>query len=407
MRKYLLVTLLFSSPFLSYGQEFKVGVFWPPVWRDTNDDQYRRLSQAYVDVIQNVEGTDLNTPEKNLKMLDLAEKFGMKACVFDKRIKGSENDIRDMVETYRNHPATEGYFIRDEPYPKDLSSVAGVYKTIASLDKSRTPQVNLHPMFSVENYEEGYVDKWIGMVGAQNLKYLSFDTYPFRSKGRLQTTFYENFDIIRQAGLQHSVPTSCYLQSFGIVDFHDLPDENRMRFNAYSAMAYGFKYLVWFCYATPTRQGAFKYMNCVIDSLGAPTALYPWFQKINKEMRFLGPTLKYLDATEVFHTGDSLWAGTKRLPISFPIQPVSPDSPLIFSSLKDRRGKKEWLMIVNRSFTKSGQFGFRKDASIIGFREVSKENGSSRRVDLSNLSFLPGEGRLFELIRRHSSGSTR
>ena len=400
MRKYLLLTLLSSSPFLSNGQAFKVGVFWPPVWRDTNEDQYRRLSEAYVDVVQNSDGTDLNTPEKNLKMLDLAKKFGMKVCVFDKRIKGSEKDIRDMVETYQAHSATDGYFIQDEPHPGDLVWAARTYRTVASLDKSRVPYVNLFPVFAVKNYETDYVDKWIGMAGPGTVKYLSFDNYPFRYRGQLQTTYFSNLDIIRRTGLKYQIPTSCYLQSFGLVGFHDLPDENRMRFNAYSTLAYGFKNLTWFCYGTPTRQGNQKYMNCVIDSLGTPTALYPSFQRINKEMRFLGRTLKYLDAIEVFHSGDSLWAGTERLPETFPVQPTDLTAPLIFSRMKDRRGKKEWLMVVNRSFKKGGLFGFKKDASVVSFREVSKEDGRARRVDIGQLSFLPGEGRLFEVIRR-------
>ncbi len=103
--------------------------------------------------------------------------------------------------------------------------------------------------------KKAYVERWIEGVGIENLKYLSFDNYPFLRKGKFEKSYYNNLDIIRRAGLKYNVKTSSYLQSFGIVNTFRRPTEHEMRLNVYSNLAYGIKNPVWFCYATPTGQG--------------------------------------------------------------------------------------------------------------------------------------------------------
>lgn len=380
------------------AQDFRIGIFWPPVWKHTNEAQYRTLADAGVDFIQNVESTDLNTPERNLRMLDLAQAAGLKVYVSDPRVRGSDADIRAMVEAYRRHPATAGYYIKDEPDSVQLAWAIATYKTIASLDPDRVPHVNLFPDFAVKEYETNYVNRWVEGVGADRLKYLSFDIYPYKVKGRLEKTYYRNLDIIRKAGLRYRVPTSSYLQSFGIVGMYRLPTTDEMRLNVYSNLAYGIKNPVWFCYATPTGQGSQKFLNSVIDSLGQKTHLYEPFRQLNREMKQLGKTLCSLDAMEVFHTGDSLWAGTTPLPAGYFWQPEDRHIPWIITRFAGPEGR-EYVMVVNASFTRPAEPDFR--AGLRSLREISKTDGRPRRVRRITGTFLPGEGRLYEIRRNH------
>jgi hypothetical protein len=406
-----LVTVLIALLVLSFlcvtaqpkKDEFIIGIFWPPVWKHTNDQQYKTLSETHVDWLQNVSSTDLNTVEKNKKMLDLAGKHGMKVIVSEPRVHGSDEEIKAMVDTYKDHPATAGYYIRDEPDSALLDWAIKTYRTISALDKDRNPHVNLFPDFALKNYEKGYVERWVEGVGKENLKYLSFDIYPYKKKGRFEKSYYNNLDIIRRAGLKYGVKTSCYLQSFGIVDMYRRPNIDEMRLNVYSSLAYGIKSPVWFCYATPTGQGAQKFMNSVIDSLGQKTDLYEPFKAFNAEMKQLGKTLIHLDAKEVFHSGDSLWMGTKRPPSDFLWLPVDPAASVILTHFKDQLSNAAYIMVVNKSFRERKSITFKIGESVKKIAEVSKTSGKPKTLSLNkktNLvteAFLPGEGKLYRI----------
>ena len=381
--------------------EFKIGIFWPPVWKYTNDEQYKTLAESGVDIIQNVSSTDLNTKEKNLRMLELAQKYGMKVIISEPRVHGGDDSIRAMVDTYKNHPATAGYYIRDEPDSALLDWAIKTYRFIAALDKDKIPHVNLFPDFALKNYEKGYVERWVEGVGKENLKYLSFDIYPYKRNGRFERSYYNNMDIIRRAGLKYGVKTSCYLQSFGIVNMYRRPNVDEMRLNVYSNLAYGIKNPVWFCYATPTGQGDQKFMNSVIDSLGQKTDLYEPFKTFNSQMKQLGKTLIHLDAREVYHTGDSLWMGTKVPPADFMLLPVDPESEVILTYFKDQQSPKEYVMVVNKSFRESKSLIFRIKDPVKRVKEISSVSGKpvgspfDPRKHLMTQAFLPGEGKLY------------
>jgi len=407
LEKSILFIVLSFISFHTFAQkkkeEFVIGIFWPPVWKHTNDLQYKVLSESHVDCIQNVESTDLNTQEKNFKMLDLAKKYEMKMYVSDPRVRGNEDSVKAMVETYRNHPATSGYYIKDEPDSAKMDWAIKTYRTIAALDKDKVPHVNLFPDFAVKNYETEYVERWVNGVGAENLKYLSFDIYPYKIRGRFEKSYYNNLDIIRRVGLKYKLKTSSYLQSFGIVDMYRRPTENEMRLNVYSNLAYGIKNPVWFCYATPTGQGEQKFMNSVIDSLGQKTDLYVPFQKLNSEMKQLGKTLIHLDAVAVFHSGDSLWMGTTPPPADFVAQPSDSRAQVIFSHFKDQNSDRAYVMVVNKSLREKKEIEFRLTGQVKRLREISKDNGRrirapyDRKSHVLKAEFLPGEGKLYVL----------
>jgi hypothetical protein len=389
----------------SKKDEFKIGIFWPPVWKHTNDEQYKTLSESGVDIVQNVSSTDLNTQEKNMRMLELAQKYNLKVIISEPRVTGSDGDIKAMVDTYRNHPATAGYYIRDEPDSALLDWAIKTYRNIGAQDPQKIPHVNLFPDFALKNYEKGYVERWVEGVGKENLRYLSFDIYPYKKNGRFEKSYYNCMDIIRRAGLKYGVKTSCYLQSFGIVNMYRRPNVDEMRLNVYSNLAYGIKNPVWFCYATPTGQGDQKFMNSVIDSLGQKTDLYEPFKAFNSQMKQLGKTLIHLDASEVYHSGDSLWMGTRVPPADFLLLPEDPKSEVILTHFKDQHSAKEYVMVVNKSFRESQTLTFRLKDPVRKMKEIS--NVSGKRVSSPfdpkkhriTQTFLPGEGKLY-LVKR-------
>lgn len=389
-------------------EKFQIGVFWPPTWEYTNDQQYQWLKEAHVDVLQNVLGSGLDTEARNLRMLELAEAHDLKVNVADPRIRGTDAQIQEVVETYKDYWATGGYYIRDEPGIGELPREAHIYREVLEHDDTKNPYVNLFPNIYGAAYETDYVRAWVEEVGADNLRYLSYDNYPFLTNGQFASNYYDMADIIRRVGLEYGIKTASYLQSVGFGSSpsalsHRQPSANDMRFNVYSYLAYGFKYVTWFTYWTPTGRGE-HFEDAIIDPQGNKTARYAPFQQLNSEMQQLGKTLIDLDAHQVYHTGATLpTASTKRLPADFYLQPANPADEMIVSYMVHQDTGETYAMVVNRSMTQSRTFTLQADSLISDIREISKTTGlevaSGYNAASGTLtaSYQPGEGKLYAL----------
>jgi len=388
--------------------EFQIGIFWPPTEEYMNEQQYQWIQEANVDVLQNVLGSGLDTEELNMKMLDLAERYGLKVNVADPRIRGTKAQIQEVVDTYKDYWATTGYYIRDEPGVGELDPQAEIYREVLKHDPIKNPYVNLLPNVYGENYERDYVRGWVKSVGKENLKYLSYDNYPFLANGGFSNNYYDTADIFRRVGLENNIKTASYLQSIGFGSAPDrlsnrTPSEADLRFSAYSYLAYGFKYVTWFTYWTPTGRGE-HFEDAIIDPKGNKTVRYEPFKQINGEMKQLGKTLIKLDAMEVYHTGPVMpTAATKRLPNNFYLQPVNEQDEMIVSYMKHKETDQTYVMIVNKSLKDAHTFALKAEEALKDIREVSKETGLEtaasfdRDGGILTANYAPGEGRLFLL----------
>lgn len=383
------------------GDEFQIGIFWPPVWEHTNLKQYKIIEDANVTYIQNVLGSLLDSEERNLEMLRLAGKCNLRMFVADPRVNGTKADIEAMISIYRKFPATSGYYIIDEPNLKGIEDAARKYKTILKSDDQAAPYVNLLPLWAVPNYAT-YVDQWIETCGKENLKYLSFDCYPFMADGSFRNSYYSNLDVIRKAGLKNDVKTSCYLQSVGIPKAYRRPSVADLRLNVYSCLAYGIKNAVWFTYWTPTNRGE-VFTNAIIDSCGQKTDLYLPFKQLNHQMKQLGKTLISLDAVNVYHTGTKIPEGAEKLPPGFIVSPVNPETELIVTSFIQKNTHHKYVMVVNKSMEKPEIIRMNIDTKLSGIKEISSvsgrpENVRSNRINhILELNLIPGEGKLFRI----------
>jgi hypothetical protein len=304
-----------------------------------------------------------------------------------------------------NHKALEGYYIKDEPDSSEFGWAAKIYQKILSIDPAHVPHLNLLPNFVIKNYETNHVEKWVTTVGKSNLKYLTFDQYPFMVSGNIRPTYFENLEIIRRVGLKYGVKTAAYLQAVGIIDAYKRPSESELRFNIYSALAYGVKRPVWFTYWTPTNAGKEVFTNAIMDPFGRKTDLYEPFRKLNKEVKQLGQILFQLDAIEVFHVGKETPHGALKLPSAYFIQPADQKDDFIISKFVDKEGK-QFIMIVNKSLTVEQSINLLlKDDKIkkLTLYFIDKEKLMRKPVSMQqdrkfSLNLLPGEGKLIQLI---------
>jgi hypothetical protein len=385
--------------------EFLIGVFYGPLAHLTTAAQFRDIKAANVDYIQYIGDADRPGEEgikRNKEILDLSYKAGLYYYPSDRRVKGTDVELAAMVNTYKDHPATAGYIIQDEPGPDHLDWPAETYHKILALDPGKVPYVNLLPDFAVANYEKGYVEKWIEKADPAKLKYLSFDHYPFMHDGTFKSTYFNNLEIIRKAGIKYRVKTSCYLQSMGILGAYRRPTAAELRYSAYTALSYGIKNTVWFTYCTPINQPVEKFTSAIIDSTGLKTDLYEPFKQLNKQIKQLGITLIKLDAVAVYHSGSPEGEGIIKLPADFFCQPEDVNQDFIISHMVHQENGKNYLMIVNKSLTAStpGNFRILKPAKKIvqvGVTGKMESTNYQRKKGIFSTTFLPGEGKLYLL----------
>jgi hypothetical protein len=411
-----LLTCLLTIPNTIWGQKnndaFLISIYGPPPAKLLNEEQYRFIKDAHVDIIFNIGPGVNHNREGNLKTLDMAQNFGLKVYTYDERINQDDEQIKEMVSDFKAHPAHGGYYITDEPDTARLASAIQLQNKVKALDPSKDAYINHLPDWAIndkENYEHSFLKRYIEGVGVENLNYLAYDNYPFKRQQKLEKTYFNNLEIIRRVGLKYGVKTSSCLQSFGmgfkgVVELRR-PNADEMRMNVYSNLAYGIKNAVWYTYYTrdninPEVMAMYK---SVIDSVGVKTDMYEPFQKLNGEMKQLGKTLIHLDAQEVYHTGDSLWLGTHHPPASFIAQVLDKQAELILSRMTDKVSGQQFLMVVNRSFRKPAELKIHIAPQFKNVKEISKTDGKPVKTTFSAKnhiitgSFLPGEGKLYRL----------
>ena len=115
----------------------------------------------------------------------------------------------------------------------ELDAGATIYQKLVARDSAHTPHVNLFPSLAVGgalgdiDYEADYVRNWVSKVGADKLRYLSVDIYPFLADGSFRDLYYHDLDVIRKVALElGDIKTSAYLQSVGIEGAYRRPNED-------------------------------------------------------------------------------------------------------------------------------------------------------------------------------------
>lgn len=401
-------TDLVKPPVVEIKEEMMIGIYVSPGIGYMTDHHFKNIRDANVDLIQDISLT--YSQANKLLMLNMAAAHQLKMFVADQRVDGTDAEMTAMVNAYKNHPATAGYYIKDEPRVPDLADAATRYKKLINLDPEKVPHVNLFPSYATGalgavDYELEYVEQWITLVGAVNLKYLAFDNYPFMKDGSLrEVPYYKDLDVIRRMGLKYKIRTSAYLQSIGSSVGLRRPDANELRYSAFTNLAYGIKLPVWFTYWTPLGSTE-QFTNAIVDVEGNKTDLYDPFTSINREMKQLGKTLIRLDAIAVYHAGVSIPSGTKRTPSDFIWKAENENEPMLITHFVNPADNRSYIMVVNKSLTESKTFSFKTGNAITNVKGISKVDGTEMTVSYKAADhkladdFLPGEGKLYAIYK--------
>lgn len=305
------------------------------------------------------------------KTLDLFQKYGVGAVITGTLPGwwGGEGDNAGTFErthpmiTYEkaasrftDHPAIWGIDIGDEPSALDFPYYGKVFERVDELFLNQFPYLNLYPNYAsiasndgkqtvnqlgTRSYAE-HISKYVNNVPSD---YICYDFYVYTSTVQRA---YDNLRIVADACRDTGRSMWIVLQvNSNKPELWITP--NQLRFQAYTAMAFGAENIIWACYT------AGWFHNQVLDEKGNKTEQYDKLKMVNAEIRRLGdPYMKYrrLSTSFVGFEGTEWLKGVDVTTVPSHNDGVFCDlctqdgSPLVVGSMVNRKGKRHHAVMV-------------------------------------------------------------
>lgn len=377
-----LFTKTYGQDKLPAGKPLPVLAWMGVPAEETSEARFRELKEAGIS-LNFVHYPNVAAVEK---ALEIGKKTGVQLVVACPELK---SEPEKTVKRLMNHPAVAGYYLRDEPSRSDFPELGEWARRIQSVDKSKFCYINLFPTYAskeqlgTDTYRE-YVETFVKEVP---LSFISFDHYPLM-KNRVSTKdYYQNMEIV--ADIARKSGRDLWAFSLAVA-FHDyaIPTLAEMKFQVYSILAYGAQTVQYFTYWTPiTEQWDFHHAPITTD--GKRTDTYEHVKTINREIQSLAGVFVGSKVLSVWHTGDKIPQGTRRiaaLPPKIKVLETTGEGAVV--SLMEK-GSDTFLVIVNRDYQQPMKLTLVAEA---GVRKVLKD-GTLVPADAytSTLSVDPGD----------------
>ncbi len=301
-----------------------------------------------------------------------------------------------------------GYHVVDEPGGAALQGVADIMRQYREADPTRYPYTNLLPSYAGNAWLGGtyreHVERYVALVGAENMEYLSHDFYPFQSRGN-NTGIFADMEVLRSVAYENGkLKTHAFPQSTAWNGMR-MPNIDEMRWNVYAYLSYGFKALSWFNLVCPgnsdTEGEGFRDSLIYRDGTIRDPELFAAWSELNWEIRGLSDALMNLDTVHAYHT-DNAVSGVEYLPADFFIVPDG-RAEFVISYMVAKDGTEPYMMLFNKSLRRGADMEFFVDMStgIEAIEYLDPYTGEYIPMDISegklSDSFEIGQGKLYRL----------
>jgi hypothetical protein len=408
-------------------EKFLVSFWCGPPPQETTLARYQEIWRAGFNAVLPPCGGPI-TPELNRRILDLCAQTGLKAVVSDPRLEpggpepGSSEfgaALDSVVGDYTRSPALLGYFLQDEPSAAQFPRLAALERGLRERDPKRLAYINLFPNYATPQQlgTPAYSDYVRRFLETVRPRLFSFDYYALLSTGE-RPSYFANLEVIRRESLRAGVPFAAVVLSTPHGPYRD-PTEADLRWQVYTALAYGARGIVYFTYWTPHDE-TWQFRNGILDEQGRRTAHYEEVRHINTELNALAPVLARLRSEGVYQAG-GLPSGTQALPAGATVREVRGGDAVVGlfreprrveinfgTSLMRSEGEPEYVLLVNRDLRRAARLRVALWPEIAGIAEISRRDGQRGRLELPDqiaenvftVRLAPGDGRLFALVAR-------
>lgn len=318
--------------------------------------------QNYIDLIKcgfNL-GMSSGTMDFFLDEFDKIGNLNFKYLVQNPDLHSNKRDI--WIKKFKNNRYFAGWKFWDEPKFNDLENLRNIYSAQLKADPNNLIYVNL----------VGGLDKlFTGDYKSFN-KYLedmeslihpeiwSYDFYPILIKNRElrvnYTTFYSALESFRQISKRTNKPFWAYCESMEyFTDTYSRPaaTEAYLRFEAFSALAYGAQGIVYWTYGQRKPVSTENYTSALVNLDGKRSNSWYAAQKVNQEIKKFNYIFYKCNVKEVKHTGLQKYGDTPLLSGAFSsFKKIESGTSGVVLSLIENKGK-EYIVIVSRDVLRS------------------------------------------------------
>jgi hypothetical protein len=329
-------------------------------------------------------------------MLDMAGKAGVTLII---RCPELQTDPRNTVRRFMHHPATAGYFLKDEPAAKDFPYLGKWMKSIRAVDSQHTCYINLFPNYALpeqlgtDTYQQ-YLDEYIAMVATP---VLSFDHYPVieTKEGRhLREEWFANLEMVAKTAQKNNKPFWAFALSVAH-GFYPVPTLAEIRLQVFANLAYGAQGIQYFTYWTPRNKSQYAYHHGPVDNDNKRTDVYEMIRTVNREIQNLSNVFLSAKVISIGHTGKDIPAGTQRLtepPKGIKKIRTKGDGAIV--SLIENN-KQQYAIIVNRDFKQPMKLYIKGDRTLERvFEDINKAKPKRKSF---TLLVAPGDIAVFRI----------
>jgi hypothetical protein len=250
----------------------------------------------------------------------------MNIMVFDSRMMANfpVATVQQLKRLYGDR-SVHGFFV-DEPLPGDLAKSARWIKSFSPRDTSLWENrvlmyVNLFGFHVFPETYEQYVEQW----AAFSPRLLSFDNYSLWDDERAKTNgnsiggdithdYFANLELFRMMSIRHGIPFGNWIQVHRHYSNYSRRYYRRataadLRFQVYSAIAYGSKALFYYNFWNPrtSLDNAWHEEQGIVGWNGEESELFGEVAALNHYLSSIGETLLDLESISVIHKENSLW----------------------------------------------------------------------------------------------------
>lgn len=298
MRRLRIILLnLFIFSILPIQAEIPIVAYYGIPLKYSNVKRFKEFKEAGFDVsICFYDDTPVDTL---LRILDDAKKSGIQLLISSGWVSVQPHV---GIPRLKNHPALYGYFLQDEPWPKDIQETIRRYRAMAKHDTRKPTYVNLLP-----NYGDGLpreiqmppYKQYLQQASAIGLPFISFDFYPIRDFG-IRETWYSCLEDVREESLRTGKPFWAFALCTPHCDYPQ-PTMESLRLQIYSNLAYGAQAIEYFTYWTPKPTKEWDFHDAPIGLNGHRTKNYRLVKQMNQELRNLLPLFDKAEVLTVNH----------------------------------------------------------------------------------------------------------
>lgn len=315
-----------------------------------------------------------------------------------------KNQLDNFVKVCSKFQSVIGYDFRDEPSWASLPGLKKRYDLFQQiLHKYNSKQflflnvvgVEENSTFNPKMKYAAYVNHIAEMFHPNQL---SIDFYPIlRNPGEKHfdvryKMFYRDLADLAAMRQEYGIPFWSYCMSMEHTTegghYHPRPTEGHLRFEAYSALAYGAQGLLYWTYSQRPSNATETYISAPINLKGKKTRTWNRVRNVNREIRAFNPVFFNAVPLKCVHTGEvasrihpkgytASDAAKENLP---EVKITSQRDGVLISHMKN--GNKRYIVMANQNPFKSQTIKFSLPEGF-DYKEYSTSNGRLKISDIS------------------------